>query len=452
MYMSIFKPIELLRVHLDEVSIQAGQLLYCIDTLENFLDTSDTTRIQITDTIYLDTEEVKDSMIVALPNKLYIIKETQKMYTYEAGEGWIGLSVGPQGEQGIQGIQGNKGDTGYAGQYLNIVKVYNSLALLLADISPTGINDGECAVISSQDANNNKVYMWTNGVYDYVDLTGDGIIVGSTVVGTKGDSGTIIIDKTNTVAAGTPASVVNVGSTTDAHLVFNIPIGPTGAQGIQGVQGEKGETGSNGSVGAIGVQGIQGIKGDKGDTGATGPQGITGAQGQTGASGMNWRGGYTNGANYNTDDVVYYEGSSYFCTLSNNGKLPTDTAYWQPLSIEGSTGPQGEQGIQGIKGDKGDTGLTGAVGPQGPIGLTGATGAQGIQGIQGETGAIGATGATGPIGLTGAGVAGPIGPTGATGPVGPQGLQGVDVGSIDGGNARSTYATYQHIDGGGAAG
>src|SRR5699024_4550749 len=59
---------------------------------------------------------------------------------------------------------------------------------------------------------------------------------------------TVTIDKVNTVAPDQPASVTNVGTTTDAKLVLNIP------QGVQGVQGFRGPTGKNGKDGLSAYQ------------------------------------------------------------------------------------------------------------------------------------------------------------------------------------------------------
>ena len=62
--------------------------------------------------------------------------------------------------------------------------------------------------------------------------------------GRDGVSPTINIGETNTLDAGTPASVTNVGSDTNVILNFGIPQGP---------QGEQGEPGENGADGTDGV-------------------------------------------------------------------------------------------------------------------------------------------------------------------------------------------------------
>ena len=76
------------------------------------------------------------------------------------------------------------------------------------------------------------------------------------------------------------------------------------------------------------------------------------------------KGEYSNSKNYEINDVVTYQGSSYVSLKDMQGNLPTDENYWMLLAAKG------EQGIQGEKGD------TGPIGPQG---------VQGIQGEKGET-------------------------------------------------------------------
>ena len=116
----------------------------------------------------------------------------------------------------------------------------------------------------------------------------------------------ISIGTTTTLAEGSPATVTNSGSSTNAIYNFGIPQGLQGLQGPQGIQGIQGLTGATGSTGNIGPIGLTGNTGATGTTGNTGPTGITGNTGSTGTT--------------------------------------------------GDTGPQGPQGIQGDKGDKGDKG------------------------------------------------------------------------------------------------
>lgn len=86
------------------------------------------------------------------------------------------------------------------------------------------------------------------------------------------------------------------------------------------------------------------------------------------------KGAYNSATQYEKNDVVTYQGSSYVSLQSTQGNAPTNTTYWQLIASKGDTGAQGEQGIQGPQGIQGETG------PQGEQGI------QGIQGVQGETG------------------------------------------------------------------
>jgi hypothetical protein len=206
------------------------------------------------------------------------------------------------------------------------------------------------------------------------------------------------------------------------------PQGPVGLTGPTGAQGPIGLTGPAGPIGATGLQGSNGPTGPIGPAGAQGPIGLTGPQGPQGAqgvpgpigpAGLTWKGAWSATGTYVKDDVVGYNGASWFCivAVSNSNASPdTNATNWALLASQGATGPQGPIGL---------TGPAGAIGPQGTAGANGATGSAGPQGPAGNDGATGATGPQGPIGLTGpAGPQGPVGSTGATGPQGPIGLTG----------------------------
>ena len=158
--------------------------------------------------------------------------------------------------------------------------------------------------------------------YESMDL-GDLSVTLSEALGVNGGGGSstggggpttvsVAVNSTTTGAAGTNASVTNVGDEVNVMLDFVIPRGDTGATGPTGPQGPTGATGPKGDTGDTGPQG------PKGETGATGPQGPKGDTGDTGAT--------------------------------------------------GPQGPKGDTGDTGPQGPKGDTGETGATGPQGPTG------------------------------------------------------------------------------------
>ena len=186
-----------------------------------------------------------------------------------------------------------------------------------------------------------------------------------------------------------------------------------GADGLQGPTGPRGVTGATGPTGQTGPAGPQGTQGLTGPAGAIGPAGAQGIAGPIGPAGLTWKGVWSATGTYIKDDVVGFNGASYFClaSVSNSSTTPTsDPTKWALLASQGVDGPQGPTGPAGATGPQGPIGLTGLQGP------TGATGAQGIAGSDGATGPQGSTGAAGPqgpIGLTGP--AGPAGATGATG-------------------------------------
>ena len=84
--------------------------------------------------------------------------------------------------------------------------------------------------------------------------------------GIPGKAATIQIGTVETGAPGTMASVVNVGTETNAILDFVIPQGEPGPQGEQGVQGEQGIPGEQGPQGEQGIQGEQGPQGEQGQS------------------------------------------------------------------------------------------------------------------------------------------------------------------------------------------
>lgn len=62
------------------------------------------------------------------------------------------------------------------------------------------------------------------------------------------------------------------------------------------------------------------------------------------------KGTYNSATQYEKNDVVTYEGSSYVSLQATKGNAPTNTTYWQLIAEKGT------------KGDTGATGQTGATG------------------------------------------------------------------------------------------
>lgn len=69
--------------------IQPGALYWCIDTGKVFLDSeTQNTRIEMSNnSIFLDTEVQRESILAPIPNKFYFIKENSKLYVYNE-KGW----------------------------------------------------------------------------------------------------------------------------------------------------------------------------------------------------------------------------------------------------------------------------------------------------------------------------------------------------------------------------
>jgi len=113
---------------------------------------------------------------------------------------------------------------------------------------------------------------------------------------------------------------------------------------------------------------------------------------------------------YDRENKVVYQGSSYFCLRPCAGVDPLlDTAegggvtgrYWMLIAAKGDQGLQGAAGPQGAAGEQGEQGPRGEQGLPGPQGETGETGAPGIQGPQGPQGIQGQAGPQGPEGPRG---------------------------------------------------
>ncbi len=189
----------------------------------------------------------------------------------------------------------------------------------------------------------------------------------------------------------------------------------------------------SGAAGPQGPPGPQGPQGPDGNTGPSGPIGPAGPSGPQGAAGVNNRGTWSSITQYQTNDSVSYNGSSWIALLPNLGSAPNPTNLnWQLLAAKGIN----DQGswVQSINYQVDDAVTDGgefwlAIAPNTASEpstlnpnwqLIAATGAQGAAGPAGPTGA---TGATGPAGATGP--QGPSGPTGATGPAGPTGPMGL---------------------------
>ena len=163
--------------------------------------------------------------------------------------------------------------------------------------------------------------------------------------GAVGSAGTITIGTVTTGSSGSSAAVTNSGTSSEAVLNFSLPKGSTGATGTQGATGTKGDTGSTGPGATVGVGSVNTLA--EGSTATvTNIGSATNAvlnfgipMGQTGAQGtFRWKGAYNNGYAYGVNDVAYYNGSSYVCTQSTTGNVPTNTTYWEKMAAAGAEG------------------------------------------------------------------------------------------------------------------
>ncbi len=186
-------------------------------------------------------------------------------------------------------------------------------------------------------------------------LKGDKGDTGTT--GATGGTGTISIGTVTTGAAGTSASVTNVGTATATRLNFTIPKGDKGDTGATGnaatiaigtvTTGAAGTSASATNSGTSGAA-VLNFTIPRGATGATGTTGTQGAKGDTGTAATVSVGTVTTGAT-GTSAIVTNSGTSGAAVLN-------------------FTIPRGATGVTGAQGPKGDTGATGATGSQGPIG------------------------------------------------------------------------------------
>ena len=92
--MSIVQHIKVLDSQLANIKIVAGSTIYTRDTGKHFIDISDTERVQISDIIYIDTDKERTALLAPLPDKLYITRDTNKVWIYSVKtDKWVCLNI-----------------------------------------------------------------------------------------------------------------------------------------------------------------------------------------------------------------------------------------------------------------------------------------------------------------------------------------------------------------------
>ncbi len=321
-------------------------------------------------------------------------------------------SAGAAGSQGIQGPTGLAGANGAVGPQGAAGPV--GLTWRSTYYPQTGYSAGDAVAyggasyVSLTNTNSGN----TPGITAQWALLASAGAVGASgsngASGARGDDGaaaTIAIGPVHTGAAGSLASVTNVGTTSAATLSFTLPQGATGTPGTPGLtfQGtwisgtgySKGDVvyrsgssyasqvNTNTSDPAVSVADNTGdwkvlvAQGDPGaasvaigtvTTGSTaavtnsGTQNAAvlnftlprGAAGLTGPAGLTYQGTWSASFAYGTSDAVTYGAASYIAKTSSTGVQPAgvtgSAVAWALLAAQGSAGPVGSTGLTGPTG------------------------------------------------------------------------------------------------------
>lgn len=90
--MALLRPIETIESRLSDIPIKSGQLIFCTDTNDIYMDNSENDRIHMTDIIKLKTEADRGSIIVPLIGKIYLVEDSNILYKYNGLE-WETISM-----------------------------------------------------------------------------------------------------------------------------------------------------------------------------------------------------------------------------------------------------------------------------------------------------------------------------------------------------------------------
>ena len=229
----------------------------------------------------------------------------------------------------VPGIKGADGDITWQGEWSSATTYTQNEA----------IQYNGSAYVALQ-GNSNIIPTSDTAVWSVMTSKGD---TGAT--GATGSAGTVTIGTTTTGSAGGNASVSNSGTSSDAVLSFTLPKGASGTAGVQGSIGLTGATGAAGDNATIAIGTVTTLPENSSVTVANAgtdtaavlnfglPMGQTGAQGT-----FRWKGAYSATYTYGTNDVAYYNGSSYVAIGGTLDNVPTDTTYWEKMAAAGAEG------------------------------------------------------------------------------------------------------------------
>lgn len=151
--------------------------------------------------------------------------------------------------------------------------------------------------------------------------------------GEKGDGSYIYIAYASNSSGDDFTTTFNTNLDYIAIKTVDIPIMIPQASDFTGLwKNYKGETGAIGETGKSSYQ----IWLDEGNIG-TETTYISSLKGDKGSSFV-WKGEYNHTTEYQINDIVFYNGSSYICILDSLNNIPTDTMYWDIHTQKGADG------------------------------------------------------------------------------------------------------------------
>ncbi len=100
----------------------------------------------------------------------------------------------------------------------------------------------------------------------------------------------------------------------------------------KGEPGERGPVGPSGDPGEDGEDGADGADGDRGPTGQQGPSGL----------GFEWRGEFTPTTQYQPNNIVQFEGSSWIAIETSTGNQPDSSTSWDLFASGGEAASNGD--------------------------------------------------------------------------------------------------------------